>query len=55
LAAFVLLVAGWITTLVEGVLWPTALNLAEHGFYALSGTCLAVWCWTALGSSRPRA
>jgi hypothetical protein len=47
LAAFYLLVAGWILTIVEGFFWHEALNLVEHLCYAGSATLLAAWCWQA--------
>ncbi len=45
IASFVVLSAGWIATLAEGLFWHEALNLIEHICYAVSSILLAVWCW----------
>ncbi len=48
LAAYSCLLGAWIATLVEGLMWPYALNVAEHALYAVSGGLLACWSWRAL-------
>jgi hypothetical protein len=48
LAAFYLLVAGWILTIVEGFFWQRALNFVEHLCYTGNAILLAAWCWQAL-------
>jgi hypothetical protein len=38
---FLLLCAGWTATVLEGLVWATALNLAEHVAYAAAGLAFA--------------
>jgi len=45
LSSFYVLFAGWIFTVLEGVLFPELFNLLEHLCYALSSVLLTVWCW----------
>jgi hypothetical protein len=45
LPAFYLLLAGWILTVVENILWGEVLNYLEHICYAAASLLLAVWCW----------
>lgn len=52
LIGFVVLTAGWAFTVLEGFLWPEALNLVEHACYALSSILLCVWCWRVRASAR---
>ena len=47
-AAYGALLLAWIATVVEGLLWPIALNYAEHACYALSALLLTVWGWHAM-------
>jgi hypothetical protein len=47
LAAFHVLVLGWVLTVLEGLFWPELLNTAEHACYAASSLMVAVWCWHA--------
>jgi len=48
LAAFYVLLAGRVLTVLEGLFLEEALNLAEHVCYAVSSVLLAVWCWRGL-------
>ena len=45
LLAFVVLLAGWVLTVLEGFFWLETLNLIEHICYAVSTILIAVWCW----------
>ena len=47
-SAFVVLTAGWLLTVLEGLFWSDWLNLLEHVCYALSSILLTVWCWVVL-------
>lgn len=38
-----LLAAAWSLSILEGFLWPSAVNLTEHIFYLLSAVCLGIW------------
>jgi hypothetical protein len=48
LISYAALLAAWTTTLLEGLVWPDALNILVHAFYAISATAFSVWCWRAL-------
>lgn len=50
LSAYGILLAGWITTILEGVFWPNVLNTVEHICYALGGLLFSFWCWVAFRS-----
>jgi hypothetical protein len=43
-AAFVVLLAGWTFTVLEGFVLDSAFNLLEHICYAISTILLALWC-----------
>ena len=45
LLAFLVLVAGWMLTVLEGFFLPDLLNLLEHLCYAASTILFALWCW----------
>jgi len=53
-AAFYVLLAGWILTVAEGFLWKGPLNLLEHICYAANSLLLCVWCWKATGKEEGR-
>ena len=45
LTGFAFGLAGWFMTVGEGLIWPNALNIAEHLFYVASALCVALWSW----------
>lgn len=45
LLAFMILVIGLASTVLEGLFWPTTFNLLEHACYGLSSVFLAGWVW----------
>ena len=55
ISGFCVLLAGWVATVLEGVLWGSYLNVLDHLCYAGSSVLLAIWCGMALrGEERPR-
>jgi len=44
-AAFYLVFAAWVLTVLEGFVWERALNALEHACYAASALVMAAWCW----------
>jgi hypothetical protein len=42
-AAVGMLVSGWVATILEGYLWPNALNLIEHSCYLVGTAMLFLW------------
>ena len=46
-AAFIVLLAGWTFTVLEGFVLDSAFNLLEHICYAISSILLALWCLKA--------
>ncbi len=55
ISAFAAWTVGWVLTLLEGFIWPNALNLLEHICYAISSILFAVWCWRVLATRRDPA
>jgi hypothetical protein len=51
-SAYGILVAGLVATILEGVFWPSILNVAEHACYAFSALFFSLWCWRALPPGR---
>jgi len=51
-AGFYVLLAGWVLTILEGLLWGTFLNILEHACYSASAVLVAVWCWKIYGSKK---
>ncbi len=49
---FVLLCVAWTATVLEGLFWPTALNLAEHVAYAGAGLSFAAGAVSLAGAHR---
>jgi len=49
LAAFCLMLAGWVLTVLEGFFYEWLLNFFEHLCYAVSSLLVAVWCWMVFG------
>jgi hypothetical protein len=45
LAAYCVLLAGWILTVLEGFFLGGVLNLLEHACYAISSVLIFIWCW----------
>ena len=43
-AAYFVLLAGWIFTVVEHVAFPEIFNLLEHTAYVVSGILYLLWC-----------
>ena len=44
-AAFYVAFAGWVFTVLEGLLWEGLFNYLEHICYAVSSILLTCWCW----------
>jgi hypothetical protein len=53
IAAFCLMLVGWIVTVVEGFIWEVILNYIEHACYAVSSILLMIWCWKVFGGGIP--
>ncbi|MFO8132616.1 MAG: hypothetical protein R6U10_01595 [Thermoplasmatota archaeon] len=45
-SSFLLLLAGWTLTILEGFVLHEHLNLLEHACYAASALMIAGWIWT---------
>ncbi len=45
IAAFCVMLAGWILTVLEGFFFEWLLNFLEHLCYAVSSLLVVVWCW----------
>jgi Na+/H+-dicarboxylate symporter len=45
IAAFYMLLAGYVLTILEGLFWTEILNVLEHICYSASAILMAVWCW----------
>lgn len=43
-AAYFILLAGWIFTVVEHAFFPAIFNILEHTAYLISGMLYTVWC-----------
>ena len=52
-AAFYMLLAGWIVTVLEGFFWEEILNHIEHTCYAVSSIFVMIWCWKVFGGGIP--
>jgi len=52
IAAFCVLLAAWIVTVLEGLFLEKILNYIEHACYAVSAIFVAVWCWKVFGKRR---
>lgn len=52
LLSFTALCVGWVLTVLEGLFWPIALNVAEHICYAISSIFFAFWCWQIICNER---
>lgn len=44
MTGYLLLVIGWVLTILEGFILPDFLNVIEHICYASSSILLAIWC-----------
>jgi hypothetical protein len=44
-SSYIVLLAGWIFTILEDLLFREAMNMIEHFCYSASAFLLAVWCW----------
>ncbi len=53
IAAFCLMLAGWILTVLEGFFYEWLLNFLEHLCYAVSSLFVAIWCWKVFGGGTP--
>jgi hypothetical protein len=54
-AAYLLLLTGWVSTVLEGFFLPEFLNAVEHLSYTAASTLLAVWSWRARRQPRGSA
>jgi hypothetical protein len=52
ISGFVILLGGWIFTVVEGLVWYNILNVIEHICYVGSSVMIALWCWKMFGKNR---
>ena len=52
--AVVLMVGGWACTVLEGYLWPAALNLLEHACYLGASALVLVWILASRRGARDR-
>ena len=52
-AAFYMMLAAWILTVLEGFFYEWLLNFFEHLCYAVSSIFVAVWCWMVFGRKIP--
>jgi hypothetical protein len=52
-AAFYMMLAAWILTVLEGFFYEWLLNFIEHACYAVSSIFVAVWCWLVFGRKIP--
>ena len=52
---FYVVLAGWVLTVAEGLLYESLLNYFEHISYACSTVLLAVWCWKVSDDTREAA
>jgi hypothetical protein len=44
IAAYLVLLAGWLFTVVEHAVFPEIFNLLEHAAYVASGVLYLLWC-----------
>ena len=49
--AYILLLLGWVFTILEGFFWNEALNLVEHLCYASAALMFAFWSWKTFSRS----
>ena len=47
IGGFCVLVAGWVFTVLEGVVWLKLFHVLEHGCYTVSSILVAIWSWKA--------
>ena len=55
LIGYLVLVVAYIATVLEGVIWPDALNIIEHTGYAVTGILFAIAVWMNLRASKDEA
>ena len=46
---FYFLLAGWLSTVLEGFFGKVFFNYLEHMFYAIGSVSVALWCWEVFG------
>lgn len=44
-AGFLLMMCAWFATILEGLIWPDALNIIEHVCYTAGAIVTAIWFW----------
>ena len=54
IAGFNVLLAGYVLTILEGLLWNDFLNVLEHICYTASSILVAVWCWKIFAYKKGR-
>jgi cell shape-determining protein MreD len=54
IAGFYVLLAGYVSTILEGLLWRNFLNVLEHICYTTSSILVAVWCWKIFAYKKGR-
>ena len=52
-AAYLVLLAGWVLTIAEDLFLREQMNLLEHVCYAGSTVLFALWCWYAFVAGEP--
>ena len=53
IAAFCLMLVGWVLTVLEGFFFEWFLNFLEHLCYAAGSILLIAWCWKVFGGGIP--
>lgn len=54
IAAFYVLLTGWLATVLEGFFLSKLLNYLEHTCYAGSAVLMVTWCWRVFGRKEGR-
>ena len=52
IASFGFQLAAWFLTVLEGICWGSALNIAEHICYLATSLLLFIWCWRVFRRDR---
>ena len=52
ISGFILLLGGWVFTVVESLAWNNLFNVIEHICYAGSSVMIALWCWKMFGKKK---
>ena len=52
LSAYYFLLAGWLCTVAETIIWENFLNICEHLCYLVSSLLFAVWCFKLITKAK---